>query len=268
MKYLVSAIHYAARNWMLMLPVFVLTAIVNIIAGVSSAINSGIWSSLSGMNDYTDFKTVFTALSAIFAAVVGSAVLALIARLIYEPATYGLVNKSLETGNAGLNDIGAAISGNFIKFVIYLVGMLVVGLVASVAALLVWLLLKLIFSLLGALGAVIMVILTIAIILFFIALFIVLSFWFSAMVVDSLDVVAAAKKSIEVVKSCFWTILGVWLLVLIVCAVASGILYFVTKIPLLGPIIYSVVPTVQYFVMAVFFLLIYREKTGRTNTGI
>jgi hypothetical protein len=91
--------------------------------------------------------------------------------------------------------------------------------------------------------------------------------WFSAMVVDGLDVVAAAKKSIEVVKSCFWTVVGITILVSILFAIAGFVLGLLKGIPLLGPIIYSAVPAGQYFVMAVFLLMLYRDKTGRTSAA-
>jgi hypothetical protein len=78
-------------------------------------------------------------------------------------------------------------------------------------------------------------------------------------------VIAAAKKSIEVIKSCFWTVLGITLLVSIACGIAGWILGLLTIIPLLGPIIASIVPTVQTFVMIVFLLILYRERTGKMN---
>jgi len=85
------------------------------------------------------------------------------------------------------------------------------------------------------------------------------------MVVDNLDVMAAAKKSIEIVRTSFWTVLGITILVAIACGIAGFILGLLRVIPLLGPIIASIVPTVQTFVMVVFLLMIYREKTGKAN---
>lgn len=267
MKYLSSAVNYAIKNWMLILPVFVLTAIASLIGGVGTSLSLGTIQSLTNMGNLTDPSAIFATLPAIFGAFAGAGIVAFIAKFIYEPATYGLVNKSLETGSASLNDLGSAIGSNFVKYVIYFVGMLVVGVVTSIAAVLVMVLLGLILGLLKGLGAFLMVIIGLAVAIFFIVLFVLLSMWFAAMVVDGLDVVAAAKKSIEVVKGCFWTVLGISILVAIVCGIVGSILGFLAKIPLLGPIIYSVVPTAQYFVMAVFYLMVYREKTGRTNAA-
>ena len=83
------------------------------------------------------------------------------------------------------------------------------------------------------------------------------------MVVDGLDVVGAFKKSIEIVRTCFWTVFGITLLVGVIASIASTILSFLGYIPVLGAIILSAIPSIQYFVMTTFSLMIYREKTGR-----
>ena len=264
MKYLTNAINFMIRNWLLILPVFILMAIVNLVVGTGSKISFESMKDLASANNLTDPGKILAAVVALAGAFVGAGILGFIIKFIYEPATYGLVNKGLETGNTGLNDLGAAIGANFVKYVIYFVGMLVVGLAAGVAATLLMVLLGLVLSLLKGLGIFLMIIVVLALILFFIVLFVLLSLWFAAMVVDGLDVVAAARRSVEVVKDCFWTILGITVLVGIACAAAGWILGLLSVIPLLGPIIASVVPAVQYFLMTVFYLIVYREKTGKT----
>lgn len=267
MNYLVSAVKFSIKNWMLILPLFILMALAALIGGVGSALSLGTITSLMNTGNYTDPSAIIAMLPAIFAAVAGGGVVSFLAPFIYQPATYGMVNKSLETGNAGLNDLGAAISGNFVKYLLYLVGQIIVYLACGIATFLLVLLLSLITSILGAIGVVLMVIVIIALVLFFLALGVLLSMWFAAMVVDGLDVVAAAKKSIEVVKSCFWTVFGITILVGVAAAIVGGILSFLNMIPLIGPIIYSVVPAAQAFVMIVFGLTLYREKTGRVNAA-
>ena len=266
MKYLSNAVNFSIKNWMLILPVFVLTAIVSLISGVGTASISAI-TSMFNPDNFSDPTAIFAAMPVLFGAVAGAGVVAFIAKFIYEPATYGLINKNLETGNAGLNDIGAAISNNFVKYVMYFIGMIVVGLASSIAAGLIILLFSLLIAVLKGLGVALFVIVMIALAVFFIVLFVLLSMWFSAMIVDGLDVVAAAKKSIEVVKSCFWTVLGITILIWLLFAVVGFVLSLLKFIPLIGPIIYSVVPAGQYFVMAVFLLMLYRDKTGRTSAA-
>lgn len=264
MKYLSNAVNFSIKNWMLILPVFVLTAVVNLISRVGTADLSALIS-MFNPNNLSDPISLMSALPAIYGAVAGAGIAAFIAKFIYEPATYGLINKDLEVGNAGLNDIGAAISNNFVKYVMYFIGMIVVGLAVGIATVLVILLLSLLVAVLKGIGVALFIIIMIALMIFYIVLFVLLSMWFSAMVVDGLDVVAAARRSIEVVKGCFWTVLGISILVWILFTVVGLVLGLLRFIPLIGPIIYSVVPAGQYFVMAVFLLMVYRDRTGRAS---
>ncbi len=264
MKYLTNAVNFSIKNWMLILPVFVLSAIVNLISRAATPSLSTI-TALMNPNNITDPTALLAPLTSMMGAAAGAGIVAFIATLIYSPATYGLVNKGLETGSAGLNDLGSAISSNFAKFIMYIVGTIVLGLGLSIAAIIVIFLLGLLLGLLGTVGNVLMFIIMLAVAVFFIALVVLLSMWFAAMVVDGLSVVDAAKKSIEVVKGCFWTVLGITVLVYILFAIAGFILGLLRVIPLLGPIIYSVVPAGQFFVMAVFLLMVYRDKTGRAS---
>lgn len=265
MNYLVNAVKFSIKNWMLILPLFVLMALAALIGGVGSAANLG---ALTGLiSGGTDPSALFAALPALLTSIVGGGIVSFIAPFIYMPAIYGLVNKSLETGNATLNDIGAAISNNFVKYIIYFVGQIVVYLVCGIPALLLLLLFSWLTTVLHGFGIFLLVIIVLALFVFFIVLGVLLSLWFAAMVIDGLDVVAAAKKSIEVVKGFFWTIVGITVLVGIAAAIVGSILGFLNAIPLLGPIITSAVPTAQTFVMIVFSIMIYRERTGRVNAA-
>lgn len=264
MKYLSSAVNFSIKNWMLILPVFVLSAIVSLISSAATPSLSTI-TALMNPNNITDPTALFGTLSSMMGAAAGAGIVAFIATLIYSPATYGLVNKGLETGSAGLNDLGSAISNNFAKFIMYIVGMLVLGLGLSIALFIVIFLLGLLLGLLGTFGNVLMIIIMLAIAVFLIALVVLLSLWFAAMVVDGLSVVDGAKKSIEVVKGCFWTVLGITILVWILFGIAGLILNLLRVIPLLGPIISSAAPAGQFFVMAVFGLMVYRDRTGRAS---
>lgn len=268
MNYLVNAVKYSIKNWMLIIPLFVLTALAALIGGAGSALSLGTITSLANVSNYTDAGALFALVPTLLASAVGGGIVAFIAPFIYQPATYGLVNKSLETGNASINDVGAAISTNFVKYIMYMVGQIVVWLVCGIPAFLLVLLCFWITSAIGGIGAVLLVIIMLAIILFFIVLGVLLSMWFAAMVIDGLDVVAAAKKSIEVVKGSFWIVLGITLLVGIGASIASAIIgAIVGWIPFIGRIIAAVVPAAQAFIMVVFSMMLYREKTGRVNTS-
>jgi len=268
MKYLESAIKFSIKNWMLILPLFILTALANLFGGVGrAAMNVGMLSSTIGsLGDISNPGDVLSTLPGLFsAAALGSGIWAILFNFISIPATYGLVNQSLETGNASINDIGAAISKNFVKYVMYFIGTIVLYLAVGLVTVILMLLLSLLVMLLKGFGVALLVIIMLALIVIIVAFVILISMWLSAMIVDNLDVVAAAKKSIEVVKGCIWTVLGVTVVVSIATAIAGTILGLLGGIPLLGPIIYSAAPTAQAFVMIVFLLTLYRERTGKTN---
>ena len=267
MKYLESAIRFSIKNWMLILPLFVLTALASLLSGIGSTASiSALWSTVGNLNNLTNPGDMLSVLPGLLSAVaLGSGIWAALFNFVTLPATYGLVNKGLETGSAGLNDIGSAISENFVKYVMYFVGTLVLGLALTIGFGIIFLILYLLTLLLKGVGVALMVIVFIALIVAGIIFAVLISMWYSAMVVDGLDVMAAAKKSIEVVKSCFWTVIGITLLVAVAAGIAGFILGLLRVIPLVGPIIYSAVPAAQTFVMAVFLLTLYREKTGRVN---
>lgn len=268
MKYLESAIKFLIKNWILAVPLFVLIALAALLhGGVSSAAASlsSLWSAYGNIGQLTNPNTMLSSLPSILPAVaVGGGIWAFLFNFIAIPATYGLVNKSLDTGSVGINDIGSAVSQNFVKYIMYFVGMLVLSIAMCLGSFILLLILGLLTALIKPL-IIVTVIVAIALFIAIIVLMVLLSMWLSAMVADGLDVIAAAKKSIEVVKSCFWTVIGITILVAIVCGIAGWILAWLGVIPVLGQIIVSVVPTTQTFIMIVFLLLIYRERTGKTN---
>ncbi len=264
MKYLSKAIDFAIKNWMLIIPVFALMAIVNLIqSGAAAGLASLI--TLADMDKFTSVEGLLSVIPVIFGAIIGGSILGLISRFIYEPATYGLASKGIEMGSASLNDLGAALKENIVKFVMFLIGSLVVNLILGIASFLVMLIMVLLVSLLKGFGVVLMIIVIIGLVIFYIAFNTLISLWFPAMVTDGLDVFAAFKKSIEIVISCFWTVFGITVLVGIAASIASFILGFLGGIPVLGTIILTAIPAIQYFVLVVFSLLVYRENTGRVS---
>src|SRR5690554_6167550 len=106
MKYLSNAVDFTIKNWILIIPLFVLLAISALIRGAGEAAGLASILSLADVNNFTSAESLFKTIPTILALTVGSGIVAFIARFIYEPATYGLINKRLETGSATLNDIG------------------------------------------------------------------------------------------------------------------------------------------------------------------
>jgi len=114
MKYLESAIKFLLKYWILALPLFVLTAIATLVSGggASTAQLGDLWSTIGNPGQLTDPGNLIKTLPAVLPAIAGGGILAFLFNFVSIPATYGLVNKGLETGTAGLNDIGPAVTLN------------------------------------------------------------------------------------------------------------------------------------------------------------
>ncbi len=266
MKYLENAIKFLLKYWILAVPLFVLTSVAALVSGAGAPPQlDTLWATISDPSQLTDPLNLINTLPTVLPAVAGGGILAFLFNFVSIPATYGLVNKGLETGTASLNDLGSAIARNFVKYIMYFVGTLILGIALAIAFLIVAVLLGLILSLLGGFGDVLLTLIVLAVFVAAVVFAVLLSMWLSAMIVDNLAVVAAARRSIEVVRTTFWTVIGITLLVAIACGIAGFILGLLRGIFLLGPIIASIAPSVQTFVMIVFLLSMYREKTGKGN---
>jgi len=270
MKYLEKAIRFSIKNWMLILPLFVLTALANLIGGIGRAAVSGALNLIGSLTDISGPGDILQLAPYIMSALaMTSGIWGFIFSFISCPATYGLVNKQLETGNATLNDIGAAVSNNIVKYVIYFIGTVVVNFVIGIACFVLLLILSLLVLILKGFGLFLLVLVGIALAIAYFVFTVLISMWFAGMVVDGLSVFDAFKKSFVVVTNSLWTVLGIHIVLLIASAIAGTILGIFSWIPVLGrvigPIIYSAVPTAYNFLLIVFLLMFYREYTGRTN---
>ena len=80
------------------------------------------------------------------------------------------------------------------------------------------------------------------------------------MVANNLDVISALKKSFSIVMRNFWLILGITVLVSLVASLVNFILGVFGFIPLIGPIILSIAPTVSTFLITTFCLMFYKDQ--------
>lgn len=265
MKYLENAIKFLIKNWIIAVPLFVLIAVPAVISSIGNTM-AQLSALLTSFRDpYSLNPAKFFSMAPGLMVMMFGGGLAILFQFVAWPLTYGLVNKGLDTGNTGLNDIGSALSQNFVKYLLYFVGRIIVGIVLGIAISILALFCILLISLLKGFGILLAVLIGLALVLACAVIAVLLSMWFAAMVVDSLDVIAAAKKSYEIARANFWTIVGIAILVWLCGLVLGGILLIFSFIPVIGRIIASVAPTVVSIVMITFYLMLYREKTGRAN---
>lgn len=266
MNYLEKILKFFTKYYIIALPLYILAALPSLIGGVgamgSYAVLMKNLMSLptdpTRMQDPTQLIGLF---SGIAVAAAGTSFIALLLNFLAIPSTYGMINKAFQTGSADLNDFVPALKDNIVKYIIYIIGTIVIWLVFTIAAGVVVLVLGVLTSVIKWLGILLLIIAIICIIIAAIILGVLTSLWFPAMVVDNMEVMAGLRKSIEIAKSCFWTILGIILLVWLLGVVAGAILGLFGIIPVIGSLIVSIVPTVTGFAMTVFFVMIYRDKT-------
>ena len=269
MKYLENSIKYLIKFYILAVPLLVLYA-VSALFRSGGGINSitgmmGMFSNISRPGLLSNPLKLIQLFSSYIPFIIGGGPLVFLLKFAVEPATYGLVNGTFEGQKADLNNFVPSLKQHFVKYVMFFVGSLVVGAVISIAALLILVIFGLLTTVLKGFGVFLLVLVIIALIVAAILIGVLISLWFSAMVVDNLDVVAAVKKSVEIARSAFWTILGIGVLVAVAGGIAASILGVIFGwIPLIGGIILSVIPAAAGFIMTVFYLMIYREKTGRS----
>jgi hypothetical protein len=268
MIYLEKAFKFLSKYYLLVVPFYILAAIPLLIGSAGTLGAAG-----NMMNLYRDFSdpstfyenpmALFNMLRPIIFAGSFAAFVGFILWFLVQPATYGMINKALETDRADLSDFAPSLSQNIVKFILYWLGIIALWVVFGLAVTIIFVLLGLLTAIIKAVGVLLMVIAVLAVIAAAITLWILTNMWLPAMIVDNLDVLPALRKSIEVLKTNFWTLLGISLLLWLAQVIAGAIIGVLGGIPLIGALIISVVPAVYGFIMAVFYTMVYRDKTGK-----
>lgn len=267
MKYFENALNFLGRFFVLIIPIYLLYAIPSLINGIGTSVNYGKYLDFArslSMNpmQLQNPSEIMRLFSGLFITVIGASLLGLILEFITKPASFGMINNALKYGSSDLNEFVPALKENFIRYVIYWIGSLLLWLVFSIAACLAILIFVLLAAVIGKIGYVLVALVVLTVILAGIALGTLTSLWFPAMVAEELDVLEGLKKSFKVAGESFWTILGLTLLVWLIGAVAGFVLGFFGIIPVIGSLVVSMVPAVTGFFMMAVYMMIYREKAS------
>jgi hypothetical protein len=265
MKYLENSINFVIKHYILAVPLFISTVLASLLGSSSTGIANIIGRLFNQLKNGADFFTRPSAIIGFFTAsaiISGVGLINLILKLAVTPATYGMVNKALDEGYATLNDFVPQLKNNFAKYLIYWLGNIAISLLLVIAIILI-----------GLLGALFTAIVKFAAIRFLFALFMFIlllagtifiqvnmTLWFPSMVVDNLDVISALKRSFSIVMKNFWLILGIILLISLVASLVNFILGVLGVIPLIGPIILSIAPTLSTFLITTFCLMFYKDQ--------
>jgi hypothetical protein len=280
MKYLENAFNFFGKNLLLSIPLFIMVVIPSVIQGSGSSlvltdqINELQASYISGSIEYSDFLIMlFDLIRPLLLLMAVASAVSLVMSFLIAPATYGMVNKALREGKADLTDFFPQMGKNILKFIIFNITNFVLWLIifiisGAIAALLVFLVIGLsnLSPPLMGLGIVISILLGVVLVLALIGFSFLTVYWFPAMVIDNLGVIAAFKKSIEVSKSYYWPTVGLILLVSLVGAVIStSVALPFALLPYVGVVISSVPTALSSFITIVFVMMIYRDKTGNNQ---
>ena len=268
MRILEKALKFAAKYYILALPFIALYAIPALVGSSKSVLSlKYILESLNLFSDYgytTDPTEIFRMVSSIFVSAIGAEILSFILAFIAYPSTYGMINNTLQTGTGDINDFLPALKQNFVKYLLYWVGNIAVTAILAIIAVIVFIILGMLTAILKWFGIMLIVLTAIVFAVICVVIYVLLSLWLSVMIVDDMDIVPALKRSIQISWTNFGSLFGIILLISIVSAVAGALFNVIFGwIPVIGPVICSLVSAASAFISTIFFIMFYREKTGR-----
>lgn len=263
MKYLENAISFARKHYMLAIPLLIATALSAMLGRSNSTAIGKVWQAVpkigSGVELFRNPTAVFSLLTSVIITP-GLGFLGLILTIAATASTYGVVNYALNGGFPTLNDFVPQFKNSISKYLIYWLGTITVWFVFCILVIIIGLIAALISLIANWLG--VLFIFLMLIVIFFGGIYtaINITLWFPAMIVDELDVVTSLKKSFSVVRKGFWPILGISILISMVASLVNIIFGFIGFIPLIGPILLSIIPTASTFILIIFFLMYYRGE--------
>jgi len=273
MKYLENAFKFLGKFFLLLIPLFVATAIPSIISGPSNntlqaqlnEIRNALIKDPTMIQSTSDFFELYGTLASALPFMLLVGLISIILGLIARPATYGMVNKALDTGNADLSDFLPELGNNIGKYILMVLASIGIYLGIGIAAAIIFAIFVGLMAVSKVLGIVLMILFAIALIIGLLVFSYLTVLWFPAMVSDNLGVFDGLKKSISVAKSYFWPIVGISILVAIGSGIVSAILGLFQNIPVIGPILLSAFAVLVEFIMIVFYFEVYRDKTGKND---
>ena len=271
MKYFEDAFRFVTKNYLIIIPIFIATLVPALLIIGSGPTAAELQAILNDFQQYPDYfasnpGAMIDALrQAGFGNSANSGIISTILNFMAIPMTAGLIKLGLDSGNVSINDFAPALSSNIGKYLSYfLVTILfvIVGVIAFV------IFIVLMFSLLIASeSGWIFFLLGILLVSFgVIALGVFLSFWFYAMVLDDLKVMEAFKRSFAVAKRCFWTLVGIGILIGIAEGLLGGFIGIFANVPVLPTLLNSFVTATAAVVRMVFLFMIYRSFQPKEHT--
>ncbi len=270
MKYLEKAFNFLFKYYLLLVPMYVATVIPALLFNSASSSGVGQMMGSLGNVDYlaSNPEAAVQLIGPMALSMIGFAsaggFIAFVLKFIVFPATCGMINKGIDTGSVDLSDFTPSLSQNIKKYLFYWLGTIVVGIIVAIVVAILFIIFGLLAGALKQLGFILMIFVMIALFIAGIAVAVLLSLWFPSMVTDNLSVMEGLKKSVNFALANFWSILGVTVVVIILSALASGIVgAIVGRIPILGVLIVQIIPTFTSVLLLTFYFMFYKEKNNQ-----
>ncbi|MDD4494015.1 MAG: hypothetical protein PHV32_06650 [Eubacteriales bacterium] len=267
MKYLEKSLRLLAKNYVILLPFLVATALPGIIER-GDVLVPGFVKVFELFKNPGEVRVVPSVLLMLKNIILSQSVgfFGFILKFAAIPATIGMIIKVLDGFDATVDDIIPSISRHFKQYLLYWAGGMALGFLAGIFVLLTGLLIAAITSLISGLKLFFLVVLFFGILIMTVILSVFLCFWFPAMAVDNLNLLDAAKKSFEIAKKSFLLVIGIFTLVNIIGVLVQLLLSVIVGwIPILGSLTIALAPTATTVLLYMFYVIVYRSKTGRDS---
>ncbi|PKM86190.1 MAG: hypothetical protein CVU85_08480 [Firmicutes bacterium HGW-Firmicutes-10] len=265
MKYFEDAFKFVTKNYLIVIPVFIATLVPALLVMGSTPTTADLQAILRDFQQYPDYflnnpDALFEALrTAGIGNTASSGAISTILSFMAIPMTAGLVKLGLNKGSVSINDFALALGSNIGKYLRYFLATILFGLLFVVALVIYVIVMISILAAMGESGIFVFILGLVLLFIVSIAVAFFVSFWFGGMVLDDLGVWAALKKSFSIAKRCFWTLLGIALLIAVAEGIIGGVVGFFTFIPLLPTVLNSAVTAVATVVHTTFLFMLYRS---------
>ena len=275
MEYLKKSFNFLAKHILVIIPLYIAVVIPLFFTGMAmnalmTKIPEMIQSIMSegSMSDPMEIFQYFA--STMQTTMGGSAIgglLGLVLSLIAYPIVVGLIKKGLAGEETGFEHFLDALKENFVQYLLFIIGCIIVGVIVGVGLTIVFLIIGLILGMLGEVGAVLMILIGLAALVFGVYFGVrVFALWLPAMIIDKAGIFEGLKKGFAATKGSFWLLFLVSLLIMIISAVLSLILSFLGGIVIIGPIVLGAVSTLASFLLLIFYMIVYKEKSQGGTT--
>lgn len=273
MGYLENAFKFISKHFMILIPLFLMQLVMMVL---SAARFTDLVNELGGeefLKNYSSIINNQSAQSLEFAAKIYGAIgyifgISLIASVIVIPATFGMINKAYSTGSSSLADFFPELKNNLIKFIQFVVTLILFTIAYIIGMGIVVLILSAVLGSLGAIGAILIVIITLALYLLFFPLIVMVLMWYAGMVTEDCGPFEAFSKAFGAMIYRFWSVLGISLLTIFGGAILGSILYLIFTIfgsTVVAGIAYSVPIMFLSALLIVYAFEVYRGENYKND---